>query len=93
MTDFFTRSVIFPTDKLAEAEAYKAWCDLQEQTATSDPGAIFTLIALDKDGQHRCAYYGPNYTRDGISFVEEPVDGPAMRADGVLSDVWFPPEE
>jgi len=93
MPQFFTRKVIFPIGKQASANAYKAWCDLQEQTATNDPEAVFTLVAVDKDGQWVVTYYGPNYTRDAIHVVEEPEDGPAMRADGVLSDTWSPPEE
>lgn len=86
------RFVIFPIDKLAAAEAYKAWGDEQFQTLSGEVNGILGLLATDAFGQHVTVYYGPPFV--WMEEVPEPVGGPAMRTDGVLHDDWVrPPEE
>lgn len=86
------RFVIFPVDKLAAAEAYKAWGDAQFQALSGEVGGILGLLDTDAFGQHVTVYYGPPFV--WMEEVPEPEGGPAMRADGVLHDNWVrPPEE
>lgn len=91
MPEFRNRFVIFPTAKLIEAEAYKAWGDAQYRTMSGEVDGILGLLSVDAFGQWVTTYYGPFFTWDGINVVEEPEDGPAMRADGVLADNWTRP--
>lgn len=83
------RFVIFPADKLAAAEAYKAWADAQWQTLSGEPEGVLGLLETDVFGQHVTTYFGPPFVY--VDEVPEPVDGPAMRADGVLHDNWVRP--
>ena len=83
--------VIFPESKLAEAQAYKAWGDAQWQALSGEVNGILGLLNTDAYGQHVTTYYGPNFTY--IDIVEEPEDGPDMRADGILVNNWVRPIE
>lgn len=84
--------VIFPAEKLAQAQAYKAWGDAQFRALSGEENGILGLLSTDAYGQHVTTYYGPNFTFDLESgVVEEPEDGPTMRADGVLSTNWVRP--
>lgn len=85
--------VIFPEGKLTEAQAYKAWGDQKFRDLSGELGGILGLLNTDAFGQHVTVYFGPPFVYD-VDPVPEPVDGPAMRADGVLHDNWVrPPEE
>lgn len=84
--------VIFPSAKLTEAQAYKAWGDAQFQALSGEQNGILGLLNTDAFGQHVTVYYGPPFVF--IDEVPEPVGGPAMRVDGVLHENWVrPPEE
>lgn len=88
------RFVIFPVEKLAAAEAYKAWGDAQFRALSGEVDGILGLLSTDAFGQHVTTYYGPPFIfrlEDGA--VPEPEDGPAMRVDGVLHDDWVRPPE
>lgn len=86
--------VIFPQGKQTEAEAYKAWGDgkYQELAGQADPGGQLGLLEVDVFGQFVTVYFGPPYEFIANQVVEEPEDGPAMRADGVLHTDWVRPE-
>ncbi len=89
-----TICVIFPAGKKSSADAYKAWADLQQQAVSGTPGDVFTLVAEDRHGQWKTAYFGPPYVYDDAQGeISEPTDGPAMRADGVVAINWDPPED
>lgn len=96
---FFTQKIIWPAGKLTSAQAYKAWADQKNQDAavalglSAQDNSLFTEIDTDIHGQPVTTYFGPSYTIDGVNVIEEPADGPAMRADGVLSSTWDPPED
>ena len=83
--------VIFPAEKLAAAQAYKAWADAWVADFQSEPGLQLGLLNTDAFGQHVCVYLGPPYVWE--TEVPEPLpDGPVMRADGVLHDNWVRPD-
>jgi len=94
------RLVIFPHGKETSANAYRVWGDEKNGDAavalglSREDNSVFSAPGrVDKDGQMVVNYFGPPYTIDGVHVIEEPADGPAMRADGVLSDIWSPPED
>ncbi|MEO9297562.1 hypothetical protein [Devosia alba] len=81
--------VIFPEDKLAEAQAYKAFCDGYIQDMQSEPEGILGLLDTDVYGQHVTTYLGPPYVWEEV--VPEPPEAIPLRADGVLHDNWVKP--
>lgn len=86
------RFVIFPANKLAEAQAYKEWGDAQFRALSGEEDGILGLLSTDAYGQHVTTYFGPPFI--WAEEVPEPLpDGPIMRADGVLHDNWVRPDE
>lgn len=88
------RVVIFPTEKLTEAQAYAATVDAH-YAATFEPGGAFCYVRPDAEGQHVVPYYGsPWEFITGHGFIE-PAECIAARADGVIHDfaIWPPEEE
>lgn len=85
------RFVIFPASKLAAATAYKQWGDEQFRLLSGETEGVLGLLNTDAFGQHVTTYFGPPFVF--VDEVPEPVDGPAMRADGVLHDNWVRPIE
>lgn len=83
------RFVIFPADKLAAAQTYKAWGDAQYQALSGEVGGILGLLNTDAFGQHVTTYFGPPFV--WAEEVSEPEAGPSMRSDGVLHDDWVRP--
>lgn len=95
--------VAFPSGKQAEAVAYKDWAN--QQFATAFPGeGDYADLRQDAYGQWVTQYYGPPFRFPAMVIVdgseqpgpliEEPEDGPSMRADGVIlrQAVWELPE-
>lgn len=85
------RFVIFPVGKQTEAAAYKAFGDAWYQDLSGEAGGVLGLLQQDVFNQWVTVYAGPPFTWDGINVPDEPPDGPAMRADGVLADDWTRP--
>lgn len=82
--------VVFPADKLAEAQAYKEWGDEQFRALSGENDGVLGLVSTDAFGRHVTTYYGPPLVWSEV--VPEPEAGPAMRAAGELSDTWTRPE-
>lgn len=88
------RVVIFPTEKLASAEAYVAACDAH-YAANFEPGGVFGYVRPDAEGQHVAPYYGPPWEFITGQGFTEPAECAAARVDGVIHDfaIWPPEEE
>lgn len=82
--------VIFPEGKQTEAQAYLDWTNAEARNPFY-PGD-FGYIRNDAFGQWVVPFLGPPFAWNYI-VVDEPEDGPGMRADGVLHDFAIWPDE
>ena len=84
--------VIFPAEKEAEANAYRdaanAWF---AANFPSDPQELYCYIRQDAFGSWVVPYIGPPAEYPYGTPMLEPAELVPLRADGVISDKWFPP--
>ena len=85
--------VVFPVGKEAEADAYLAWCKVNNPDPT--PGADWVPhMPTDKYGQRAVPFLGPTGLIWYGAPFPEPAGGAALRADGVLvPDIEWPVED
>lgn len=78
-----------PAD-LAKAQAYLDECNVHYRALVGEPEGVWSLIRVNRNGQHVVALYGPPWVWDAAE-VEEPASCAALRADAqVLVDpLWI----
>lgn len=89
----------WPPENEAGAIAYKAVADAAYEQMLSDegypePGAVWGLIRLDKNGNHTIPLFGPPWSFDGVNPITEPAACAAARVDAVVVETpEWPVEE
>lgn len=79
----------WPANDKAGADAYKAECDTQYEAFLDlngfpEPGAIWTLVREDANGNWTVAMFGPPWSFDGTNPIAEPASCAALRQDAVV---------
>lgn len=81
-----TKFLTWPIGLEAEAAAYKAQADIENNLISGEVDGIFTELHLDRHGQTFCAALMPPYSWDGINEIPEPSSLVPLRVNAVLHD-------